>query len=265
MNEPTWGFASETPAEGMLFNTPVCASRLVLGHFLMQKYGTGEVLSSAWGMPVSLSEVAEGEWRRPLTEAARADLAAFSTVMVERLFATLTEACRKVDPDHLNLGARYYTLPPDWALAGMQCFDVFSVNGYSERVNPNLSLLSEKVKRPVMIGEWHFGALDVGLPASGIGRVKDQAARGQAYRVYLEDAAAKPWCVGVHYFTLYDQSALGRGDGECYNIGFLDVCNRPYEPLAQAARRSHERMYQVALGELPPYDEAPEYLLKLFC
>ena len=27
MNEPTWGFASETPAEGMLFNTAECATR----------------------------------------------------------------------------------------------------------------------------------------------------------------------------------------------------------------------------------------------
>jgi len=70
--------------------------------------------------------------------------------------------------------------------------------------------------------------------------------------------------VGAHYFTLYDQSALGRFDGENYNIGFLDVCNRPYEPLAEAARQSHERLYAVAAGELKPFDDAPEYLPKLF-
>ena len=104
----------------------------------------------------------------------------------------------------------------------------------------------------------------MGLPASGLGHVRDQQARGKAYRVYVEDAAAKPWCVGVHYFTLYDESAMGRHDGENYNIGFLDVCNRPYEPLAGAARASHERLYRVAAGELRPYDEAPEYLPKLF-
>ena len=124
--------------------------------------------------------------------------------------------------------------------------------------------MSERVKAPVMIGEWHFGALDVGLPASGIGHVRDQAARGQAYRIYLEDAAAKPWCVGVHWFTLYDESALGRFDGENWNIGFLDVCNRPYEELCKAARASHERMYEVAMGRVEPYDEEPEYLPMLF-
>ena len=117
---------------------------------------------------------------------------------------------------------------------------------------------------PIMVGEWHFGALDAGLPAAGIGHVPDQLARGQAYRVYVEDAAAKPWCVGVHYFTLYDQSAIGRFDGENYNIGFVDTCSRPYPALAAAARLSHERLYQVAAGELAPYDDAPEYLPLLF-
>jgi len=104
----------------------------------------------------------------------------------------------------------------------------------------------------------------VGLPASGIGHVRDQAARGEAYRVYVETAAALPACVGVHYFTLYDESAPGRFDGENWNIGFLDVCNGPYAPLAAAARASHERMYAVAAGQAAVYDDPPEYLPKLF-
>jgi hypothetical protein len=102
------------------------------------------------------------------------------------------------------------------------------------------------------------------LPGSGIGHVPDQRARGKAFRVYLEDAAAKPWCVGAHYFTLYDQSAIGRFDGENYNIGFLDVCHRPYEPLARAARASHERIYEVAVGRIEPYDDEPQHLPRTF-
>ena len=95
--------------------------------------------------------------------------------------------------------------------------------------------------------------------------MKDQSARGQAYRFYVEQAAADPNCVGVNYFILYDEPTLGRFDGENYNIGFLDVCNRPYEPLAKAARQTHERLYQVAAGEIAPFSDAPEYLTKLFC
>ena len=160
---------------------------------------------------------------------------------------------------------RYYTVPPRWALAGMRYFDVFSMNCYRKRLPAQeMSQISEKLGKPILIGEWHFGALDAGLPASGIGHVTDQTGRGKAFRLYLEEAAAKPWCVGVHYFNIYDQSAIGRFDGENYNIGFLDVCNRPYEPLAQAARLSHERLYEIADGKLKPFDDEPEYLPLLF-
>jgi len=265
MNEPTWGFAKECPASGMLFNTARCAARRELAEFLWERYGTDDALSRAWRMQTSLAELAEGEWRKTLTREAERDLEEFSSIMVERFFRVLTEACRKVDPYHLNLGARYYTVPPAWAVPGMKHFDVFSMNCYAESVpRERVSEIERSLGRPVLVGEWHFGALDAGLPASGIGRVKNQADRGRAFRFYTEDAASQPACVGVHYFTLYDQSALGRFDGENYNIGFLDVTNRPYEELALAARATHERLYPVALGEEPPYRDKPEYLPKLF-
>ena len=57
---------------------------------------------------------------------------------------------------------------------------------------------------------------------------------------------------------------MDRFDGENYNIGFLDVCNRPYEALTQAARASHERLYPVAAGVQPPYNDEPVYLPLLF-
>ncbi len=265
MNEPTWGFAGDSVAEGMLFTAPQCHSRRALADFLRQRHASDSALAAAWGIPATFDALAGSEWRTPLSEAARKDLEDFSEVMVERFFGGLSAACRKVDPNHLNLGMRYYTVPPAWAMQGMQHFDVFSMNCYKSRVPAEeMSRISQMLNMPIMIGEWHFGALDAGLPASGIGRVPDQAARGQAYRIYLEDAAAKPWCVGVHYFILYDQSALGRFDGENYNIGFLDVCNRPYEALCQAARASHERLYLVASGESRPYAEEPDYLPMLF-
>jgi len=265
MNEPTWGFAQETPAAGMLYNTPSCHAREALSRYLSEKYATEKDLSTAWGIKTSFKAITEGEWRQSLTPSAQADLADFSAIMVKRFFGELSKACRIVDPHHLNLGIRYYTIPPAWAVEGMRYFDVFSMNCYRKRLPAEeMARVHKLLGLPIMIGEWHFGALDVGLPASGIGHVPDQEGRGKAFRFYLEDAAEKPWCVGVHYFILYDQSAIGRFDGENYNIGFLDVCNRPYELLAKAARTSHERLYQVAAGELEPFKDAPEYLPMLF-
>jgi hypothetical protein len=265
MNEPTWGFSTETVAEGMLYTTQKCASRAVLASALRAKYLSDSRLSAAWGMPVTLAQVAEGTWTARFTPAALADLSEFSTHMVGRYFGMLNEACRKVDPNHLNLGARYYTVPPEWVVKGMRGFDVFSINCYREEVPAEeLERIHKLLGLPTLIGEWHFGALDVGLPATGIGAVRDQAERGKAYRVYVEQAAAIPWCVGVHYFTLYDQSALGRFDGENYNIGFVDTCHRPYEALVDAARIANGKVYRIAAGEEAPTTDRPEYLPKVF-
>ena len=265
MNEPDWGFGSLTPAEGMLRTGSDCECRRELARRLGGKYGGDEGLARAWGPGARLEAVASGPWRSPLTEAARADLEAFSTVMVERLFAGLSAACRGAAPEHLNLGMRFYKSPPEWALRGMKGFDVFSINCYRPMPPADeIERLAAAAGAPVIIGEWHFGALDVGLPASGIGRVRTQADRGRAYRSYVEHAAATPGLVGAHWFTLYDQSALGRPDGENYNIGFLDVCSRPYPELASAAITAHERLHALAASEAEPFDDRPEYLPMLF-
>ena len=265
MNEPTWGFAKELPAAGMLFTSEECAARRELVRFLKERYPDRQALSSAWKTPMTWERLERGKMRAALPEQAMADLEAFTVKIVERYFTVLSSACKKADPNHLNLGMRWAGVPPSWAVAGMKTFDVFSLNCYMEKLPRGTSEEIEKLlHQPVMVGEWHFGALDVGLPASGIGRLENQVERAKAYRVYFEDAAANPNCVGVHWFTLYDQSALGRFDGENYNIGFLDICNRPYPELSQAAIGSHERMYAVGAGAEKAYTADVKYLPKLF-
>ena len=115
--------------------------------------------------------------------AALVDLEAFSARMTEKFFSTLRDAAKKADPHHLNLGIRYAGVPPRWAVGGMRSFDVFSMNSYRDRIPAaDVRRIHDQLSMPVMIGEYHFGALDVGLPASGIGRVRTQADRGQQGR-----------------------------------------------------------------------------------
>lgn len=265
MNEPTWAFSSELPAAGMLYNTETCRTREQLVAFLKTKYASSAALAAAWKLPVTFEKVARSRFSGVLTPEALEDLRVFSTRMVTDYFQGLSRACKKADPNHLNLGMRWAGVPPEWAVEGMKSFDVFSLNCYMDKLpRANSDKIHALLKMPVMIGEWHFGALDVGLPASGIGRLRNQKDRAAAYRVYLEDAAANPNCVGAHWFTLYDQSALGRFDGENYNIGFLDICNRPYDELSAGAIASHERLFEVCTGKAAPFNEVPEYLPKLF-
>ncbi len=128
MNEPTWGFAAECPAAGMLYTSAENRCRDELAAFLRGKYPDARSLARAWKMEVDFLKVQQGPWRGTLTAEAVADLEAFSEIMVRRFFSVLDAACRKVDPHHLNLGVRYFTVPPWWALEGMKCFDVFSIS-----------------------------------------------------------------------------------------------------------------------------------------
>lgn len=257
MNEPKWGFARMLAAEGMIRNAADCATRRAFGDQLRGKYSTDRALAEAWQMEVTLDEVTKGEWTRPFAEAAYADIEAFSTVMVRKLYETLSAACRRVDPHHLNLGARFASAPENWIINAIGCFDVFSINCYQLVADDKLGDICKRLNVPAMIGEWHFGAIDAGLPAPGIGHAANQAERGKAYRYFVEQSASRQWCVGAHWFTLYDQSALGRSDGENYNIGFIDTCHRLYPELTGAARTTHGRLYSVATGESAPFGEAP--------
>jgi hypothetical protein len=60
-----------------------------------------------------------------------------------------------------------------------------------------------------MIGEFHFGATDRGLPATGIQGAADQTQRGVAYRHYVENGLARPEVVGLHYFPVERPARAG--------------------------------------------------------
>jgi len=177
--------------------------------------------------------------------------------MVREYVKTPCSEVKKIDRNHLNLGLRYAWISSDLCYEAGTDFDVFSINSYANPA-PDPAMIKEITRRsgkPVIIGEFHFGAVDRGLPATGIQGAESQAARGDAYRYYVEQTVALPEIIGVHYFQWLDQPVTGRFDGEDYNIGFLDICNKPYEELVKAAKETHERMYQVAGGKEKPFDK----------
>lgn len=107
--------------------------------------------------------------------------------------------------------------------------------------------------RPLLIGEFHFGTPGRGLAAS-LKQVSDYEERGVAYRYYVEQAAAHPAMIGTHWFQWMDEPSTGRGDGENYNIGFIDVTDRPYNDLVDAAIMTHKRLRSIHAGEERPVD-----------
>ena len=98
---------------------------------------------------------------------------------------------------------------------------------------------------PLLIGEFHFGALDRGLFHTGLVPVADQAARAQAYKDYVQGAVRHPQFVGCHWFQYQDEPTIGRVyDEENYQIGFVDVADTPYAETIAAARELGRNLYR---------------------
>jgi len=74
---------------------------------------------------------------------------------------------------------------------------------------------------------------------------------------YVEQAASLEWFLGAYWFAWKDEPVLGRMDGENYNIGFVDVTDRPYKELVEAAKVTHKRLQDVHSGKLLPFCAHP--------
>lgn len=176
----------------------------------------------------------------------------------DKYLEVINAAIRRHDPNHLNLGLRFGGgVPPAEMLRASKTFDVYSLNVYSTAVNPKvLEQVYKETGRPIIVGEFHFGVPGRGL-AAGLVQVRDQAERGAAYRYFVEQAASFPAFIGSSWFQWVDQPSTGRNDGENYNIGLVDVTDRPYRELIEAMKTTHRRLQAVHAGKLPPIDVRP--------
>ena len=161
----------------------------------------------------------------------------------ERYFAEVEAALRETLPGTLYLGCRFAWASDareEWRAASRHC-DVVSVNVY-ERA-PSRDLPDGAEDRPMLVGEFHFGAFDSGMFAAGLAPALDQKERGECYRAFLRDCLDSPRYVGAHWFQYHDQALTGRPDGENYQCGFVTVCDIPYPEIVRASRDIAREMY----------------------
>ena len=96
----------------------------------------------------------------------------------------------------------------------------------------------------MIVGEFHFGALDRGLFHTGLAATRDQTERAVCYRAFVNACLDHPRYVGAHWFQWRDQPLTGRFDSENYQIGFVTVTDTPYPELVEAARDVARVMYR---------------------
>ena len=165
---------------------------------------------------------------------------------VDLYFRICREELAKAAPGKLYLGSRFVGFRQPgllWRTAAKYC-DVVTVNAYANSVyNISERMFAKGAEKPILVGEFHFGCYDRGMFKPGLAPVWSQAERGRSYMRFVEGCLQHPLFVGCHWFQYRDQPLLGRGDGEAYQIGFVDVCDRPYPELTRAARVIGETMY----------------------
>lgn len=264
-NEPHWAFVDSLNLTQLMLKSPVrYVSKERFIQWLGEKYGTVEQLNEAWA-----SSYASFEQLYTPHDTAASDHpkgSGLRTIQPDDDPAVCGDSGTLMQaggPESSQSGHALCSVGSDDVLEGCEWFDVFSLNCYQFAPDrEQIMYISERLGKPVMIGEYHFGAADGGMLAYGIRAVATREERGSAYRYYVEQAAAIPQLIGVHYFQWNDQPVLGRFDGENYGIGVVDVCNRPYEHFVQAAKQAHEQMYPVRTGLVEPYNVLPAEIPK---
>ena len=204
----------------------------------------------------------------------------FLLFAAERYFAVTAAAIREADPNHMLLGARFAGLdgaadPEVFAIAARHS-DVLTFNCYpwadldrnevlvkrgGERVAEAFDALFVRTRKPLLVTEWSFPALDAGLPcAGGAGqRFATQALRAQASELWMKTLLALPYVAGWNFFRWVDQPASGiaRYNREDTNYGLVNERNEPYAPLVEAFTRVQRDIPRLRQAGLPPVRPLP--------
>src|SRR5262249_52538229 len=93
--------------------------------------------------------------------------------------------------------------------------------------------------------------------------VQTQAERARGAAVAARQFAQLPQIVGSHWFQYYDHPPGGRGDGEDYNFGLVDVDDRPYEALVAAFSRANPSLTAIHHEARPVYPAVPAGRLEI--
>ena len=245
-NEMSWGDDTSLSL-GALASPADQPAKIAFVTWLKEKYKTVDALNSVWKTSYESWDALLESQTVPDKKLAGDDLRAFYTVISEKYFQTIHEIIQELAPQKLDLGCRFAWGNDLAVRACAKYCDVISFNRYNRSI-ANFKL-PEGVDKPCIIGEFHFGALDRGMFHTGLVPCKSQADRAQHYENYVRGALENPYWVGTHWFQYGSQATTGRGDGENYQIGLVDLADTPYKEIIEAVRTVGRDMYKIRSGK----------------
>ena len=219
------------------------AAKVAMMRWLKKKYHKVEALNSVWGTSFASWDSFMKNRKAVDAKKSAPDMREFNRQIMHKYFGTIRKVFDKVAPGLLYLGCRYSVSNSDVIPIGAMYSDIVSFNRY--RYELETFHLPEGVDKPVMIGEFHFGARDRGMLHGSLIDVESQEARGEAYEQYVRTALQNPCVIGVQWHQYADQATTGRFDGENYHVGLLDVCDTPYYETIDKVREVGYGMYEI--------------------
>lgn len=238
-------------------------AKRALVNMLRDKYKTVDAFNQAWELKAESFEAMNDMTLPVRSKAAAADMEQYFAYFLDTFFKTAHDIIRKYDPNHMILGAR---LQPGTANNELICramakySDIFGLNYYTYGIDPAyLGRIQEWTGGiPMIFSEFFFDSpKDSGL-GGGFKEVGSQKERGQAYRHYVEHAAALPYVVGIQWYVLVDNPATGIWWGRTSgllreNNGIFSVTDRPWKPLVEAMAETNRRVYELMSGKEKPF------------
>jgi len=156
---------------------------------------------------------------------------------IDLYYRVVSEEMKKAAPQKLYLGSRIYNNNTEALAASARYCDVISINCYAHEP------IATTHDKPYIIGEFHFGSLDRGLCSTGLRSAGSQQQRVNSYKFYMRESMKRANIVGAHWFTFREQAYTGRGDGENFQVGLVDICDTPYDEMISAIRTTAETLY----------------------
>lgn len=182
----------------------------------------------------------------------------FNFALARRYYSLVKSLIRRYDRNHLILGDRYcqyYNI--ETARASAPFIDVASTNAGADWLDGSyshsfFSTLNRLTGKPILVSEYYFSARENSShnrnSGSAFPLVDTQKERAAGFAQSFKQIAGLPYSVGAHWFQFADEPPKGRGDGEDWNFGFVDVQGREYPEMVRALKS----LNPVALHSKPP-------------
>lgn len=224
---------------------------------LGKKYGTIAAFNRAWGAAEKDFAALNDKGLAVTTKTAFADVRAFTETFLEAYYSLIATAFRANDPNHLLIGSRWQPGTANDEILCRVCgkyMDVVSINYYAAGIDRTFvtRIYDWSGRKPQFWSEFYYTSTKTSNCGPSGFDLATQAARGKAYRNYVEGAAELGFVTGIEWFTLIDQAATGRffegQNGERANTGLFNVLDRPYKDLFAEMLTAHLDLYPVWFG-----------------